>query len=88
MEGDTLYPVGDAYTYPGPIGDRVAVSGPTLTTPEPGRQVLHSVYYAGPDLLISEDVSFSDGSRTVGLTYSVKNIAGKAVSFRAMLASV
>ncbi len=81
FENGIYYPAGGG-DYGQTTGLRMAVSGPDLLTTEAGERTLRSSYYVGPDLLVTESVGYNEGSRSIGLRYEVKNVAGKAVSFR------
>ena len=79
--GLELHTGGDSY-YPLRSGRR-AISGPTLTTVGAGTRALHSVYGVGDALEVTEDVSFTDLTRSVGLRYVIRNVSAAPLSFRA-----
>ena len=59
-------------------------AGPTLSSVAPGTQALHSVYTFGTNLLqVTEDVTYTDGTQSVGLRYAITNISTVPVSFSA-----
>src|SRR5829696_4626731 len=63
-------------------GSGTPVSGPVLQQ-SGSRRTLHSVYRMGPNLEVTEDVSYTDGERQMVLRYAVRNISAAPVSFRA-----
>ena len=58
-----------------------------MTPPQPGGSgadhSLTSVYKVGPHLQVTETLSYTDGTQEVGVEYSIENISGAAVTFRA-----
>jgi predicted outer membrane repeat protein len=59
-------------------GDRTPISGPTLIDP----QHLQSVYKVGDDLQVTETFSYTSGSLTFDVDYSIKNLSALPVTFR------
>src|SRR5215207_7191587 len=72
-EGDEYYPVSTA----------TPLEGPTLQTVGAGTRALHSVYSVGPNLRVTEDVTYTDQTQTVALRYAITNTSAGPVSFSA-----
>jgi hypothetical protein len=75
VEGTQYYPLQDGLDFePGRTGiTAAAVSGSTI----------HSVYDVGPDIQVTEDLVFTNGTAFVDAAYAFKNISAAPVSFRA-----
>ena len=48
-----------------------------------GTRALHSVYDVGPNLRVTEDVTYTDQTQSVRLRYAIANISDATVSFSA-----
>jgi hypothetical protein len=78
-EGESYYPLEDGFTTaPG----RVSAEPITVTDAGGGTRVLHTAYTVGPNLRVSEDITYTDGSLEIGLRYGITNISGGPVSVR------
>jgi hypothetical protein len=75
VEGSQYYPLQDGFDLaPGRTGvAAAAVSGSTI----------HSVYDVGPDIQVTEDLTFANGTAFVDASYGFKNLAAAPISFRA-----
>jgi hypothetical protein len=75
VEGAQYYPLQDGFNLaPGRTGvSAAAVSGSTI----------HSVYDVGPDIQVTEDLTFTNGTAFVDAAYAFKNVAAAPISFRA-----
>jgi hypothetical protein len=75
VEGAQYYPLQDGFDFePG----RTGLSGPTVTG-----STIHSVYDVGPDIQVTEDLTFTNGTAYVDAAYGLKNISAAPISFRA-----
>lgn len=78
-EGASYYPLEFGFDRaPG----RSAVTAPTLTD-QGATKLLHSVYRVGPNLQVTEDIAYSDGTPQVSIRYGIENIGAVATSLRA-----
>jgi hypothetical protein len=75
VEGSQYSPLQDGFDLaPGRTGvAAAAVSGSTI----------HSVYDVGPDIQVTEDLTFANGTAFVDASYGFKNLAAAPISFRA-----
>src|SRR5262249_11453700 len=75
VEGAQYYPLQEGFNIePGRTGvTAAAVSGSTI----------HSVYNVGPDIQVTEDLTFTNGTAFVDVTYGLKTISAAPISFRA-----
>ena len=78
-EGETVYPLEDGFSTA--VG-RVS-AGITPTDPGTGTRMLTSVYTVGPNLRVTEVITYTDGSPAVGVHYDIQNISAAATSIRA-----
>ncbi len=75
VEGAQYYPLQDGFAFePG----RTGVSGPTVSG-----ATIHSVYDVGPDIQVTEDLTFTNGTSFVDAAYGLTNISAAPISFRA-----
>jgi hypothetical protein len=78
--GATVYPLQDGFaTAPG----RVNVEPLTIADAGGGTRTLHTAYTVGPNLRVSEDYTYTDGAKQIGVHYGITNISGAPVSIRA-----
>ena len=73
-EGDQAYGIGER---------RTPLAGPTVVITGAGARALHSVYRVGDHFEVTEDVTYVDRTRDVGLRYVIRNVSDSAVSFAA-----
>jgi hypothetical protein len=75
VEGTSYYPLQQGFDFaPGRVGVQpAAVSG----------SAIHSVYDVGPDIEVTEDVTYADGTPYVDVAYGLKNRSAAPISFRA-----
>jgi hypothetical protein len=75
VEGAQYYPLQDGFDFEtGRTGVAAAVvSGPTI----------HSVYTVGPDIRVTEDVTYTNGNSFLDVAYAFTNVSGAPISFRA-----
>jgi hypothetical protein len=78
-EGESYYPLQDGFS----TGTgRVSAEPITITDAGGGTRVMHTAYTVGPNLRVSEDITYTDGSLEVGLRYGITNTSGAPVSVR------
>jgi len=65
------------------LGSGTTFEGPTLQTLGAGARALHSVYAVGPNLRVTEDVTYTDQTSSVRLRYVIANVSGGTVSVSA-----
>ena len=76
-DGDTYYPLEDGFRRR-PDGSRAgAVDGP-------GRRHarLHTAYMVGPNLRVSEDITYTDGSSQIEVRYAIPNTSAAPIALR------
>jgi hypothetical protein len=79
-EGETVYPLQDGFdTTPG----RVNVEPLTTVADGSGTRTLHTAYTVGPNLRVSEDYTYTDGTTQIGVHYGITNVSAAPVSLRA-----
>jgi hypothetical protein len=79
-EGDSVYPLEDGFsTAPG----RVNAEPLTIADNGAGTRTLHTAYTIGPDLRVSEDHTYTDGTTQIAVHYGITNVSGAPVSIRA-----
>jgi CSLREA domain-containing protein len=66
-----------------PLGSGATIEGPTLRSHGAGTRALHSVYTVGPNLRVTEDVTYTDQTQSVRLRYEITNVSGSTLSFSA-----
>jgi hypothetical protein len=75
VEGTQYYPLQEGLDLePG----RTGVSGPAVSG-----STIHSLYDVGPDIQVTEDLTFTDGTAFVDAAYGLKNVSAAPISFRA-----
>jgi hypothetical protein len=72
-EGETYYPLGSS---------RTPVSAPTVTA-EGAESTLTSVYGVGPNLQVTERITYTQFKRRFRVAYEITNVSGAPVSFNA-----
>jgi hypothetical protein len=73
-EGEAVYPLQDGFSVaPG----RTNVEPPVIV----GR-TLHTAYQIGPNIRVSEDHTYVDGSQQIEVHYGITNVSGAATSLR------
>lgn len=78
-EGTTYYPLEDGFdTAPGRL-----TQGVTLSNPGTGTRSLTSVYTVGPNLRVTEVLTYTDGSPSVDVHYDIQNTSAAPTSIRA-----
>jgi len=78
-EGDTVYPLQDGFsTAPGRVNAELL----TVTDNGGGTRTLHTAYQIGPNLRVSEDHTYTDGTSQIGAHYAITNISGAPTSIR------
>jgi hypothetical protein len=78
-EGEAYYPLEDGFSTA--VG-RVS-GGITLTDAGGGTRTLRSVYAVGPNLSVTEVITYTDGSSAVNVRYDIQNVSTAATSIRA-----
>jgi len=79
-EGETVYPLEDGFsTSPG----RVNAEPLTIADNGAGTRTLHTAYTIGPNLRVSEDHTYTDGTSQITVHYGITNVSGAPVSIRA-----
>jgi hypothetical protein len=72
VEGGNYYPLEDGFTNaPGRVNAEpltIAQSGAT--------RAMHTAYTIGPNLRVSEDVTYTDGTPSIGIHYGIQNVTG------------
>jgi hypothetical protein len=78
-EGETVYPLQDGFaTAP----DRASVEPLTVADAGGGTRTLHTAYTVGPNLRVSEDYTYTDGTKQIGVHYGITNVSAAPVSLR------
>jgi hypothetical protein len=78
-EGQTVYPLEDGFTTaPGRTS-----AGITAGDNGAGTRTLTSVYTVGPNLRVTEVLTYTDGSAAVEVHYDIQNVSAAATSIRA-----
>jgi len=78
-EGDAVYPLQDGFnTAPG----RVNVEAPAVIDPGTGARTLHTAYTVGPNLRVSEDHTYTNGTSQIEVHYAITNISPSPTSIR------
>jgi hypothetical protein len=78
-EGATVYPLQDGFVNaPG----RTTADLPTVTDLGGGTRVLHSTFLVGPNLRVSEDHTYTDGTTQIGVRYGITNVSAAPTSIR------
>jgi hypothetical protein len=78
-EGDTVYPLQDGFsTAPGRVNAELL----TVTDNGGGTRTLHTGYTVGPNLRVSEDHTYTDGTSQIAAHYAITNSSGAATSIR------
>jgi hypothetical protein len=79
VEGGNYYPLEDGFTNaPGRVNAEpltIAQSGAT--------RAMHTAYTIGPNLRVSEDVTYTDGTPSIGIHYGIQNVSGAPTTVRA-----
>ena len=78
-EGETYYPLENGFETA--VG-RVS-GGITPSDAGNGTRSLQSIYTIGPNLRVTETITYADGSPAVNVHYDIQNISGAATSIRA-----
>lgn len=79
VEGGQYYPLEDGFTTaPG----RVNVE-PLTIAQSGGTRTLHTAYTIGPNLRVTEDIAYTDGTSVVGIHYGIQNVSGAPTTVRA-----
>ncbi len=79
-EGDSIFPLQDGFETA--IG-RVNTEGLSIVDPGTGTRTLHTGYFVGPHLYVTEDITYTDGTSRIDVHYGIKNISPAPVSIRA-----
>ena len=78
-EGESVYPLQDGFsTTPG----RVNVEPLTITDNGAGTRTLHAAYAIGPNVRVSEDHTYTDGTTQINVHYGITNVSGAPTSLR------
>jgi len=78
-EGESYYPLENGFeTAVGRVSGGIVPSDAGN-----GTRALQSIYTVGPNLRVTETITYSDGSPTVNVHYDIQNISGAATSIRA-----
>jgi hypothetical protein len=78
-EGDAVYPLQDGFsTAPG----RVNTEPLTIADNGAGTRTLHTGYAVGPNLRVSEDHTYTDGTSQVNVHYGITNVSAAPTSIR------
>jgi len=78
-EGDNVYPLQDGFsTSPG----RVNVEPLTIADAGTGTRTLHTAYTIGPNLRVSEDHTYTDGTTQIDVHYGITNISSAPTTIR------
>jgi hypothetical protein len=79
-EGESVYPLQDGFaSAPG----RANVEPLTIVDAGGGTRTVHTAYTVGPNLRVSEDYTYTDGTTQVSVHYGITNVSGGPVSIRA-----
>jgi hypothetical protein len=79
-EGDTAYPLQDGFdTAPGRTNAELL----TITDNGGGSRTLHTAYQIGPNIRVSEDHTFVDGTTQINTRYGITNVSPAPTSLRA-----
>jgi len=78
-EGASYYPLESGFD----VAPGRTVVTPVVLTDQGATKVLNSVYKVGPNLQVTETVSYTDGVPQVNIRYAVKNVSAAPVSLRA-----
>jgi hypothetical protein len=79
-DGETYYPLEDGFDT---ATGRTTVEAPTVADIGGGTRVLHTAYTVGPNLRVSEDITYTDGSSQIDVRYAIQNVSGAPVALRA-----
>jgi CSLREA domain-containing protein len=74
---------GSNYYALSPRNGRTLLSGPTLGGDGSGARTLTSAYRVGPDLEVTETLTYTDGDRRLTARYAIRNVSAVPVSFHA-----
>jgi hypothetical protein len=79
-EGDAVYPLQDGFTTaPG----RTNAEPLTIADSGTGTRTLHTAYTIGPNLRVSEDHTYTDGTAQIEVHYAITNVSAAPTSLRA-----
>jgi hypothetical protein len=79
-DGETYYPLEDGFATA--VG-RANVEPLTITDAGGGTRVMHTAYTVGPNLRVTEDITYTDGAASVAIRYRIQNVSGAPVNVRA-----
>jgi hypothetical protein len=78
--GESYFPLqsGDVFT-PG----RAGVEPLTITDQGGGTKLMHTAYMVGPNVRVSEDIRYTDGTTQIDVHYGIQNLTGDSLALRA-----
>jgi hypothetical protein len=79
-DGETYYPLEDGFQTA--VG-RTTVEPPAVADLGGGTRRLHTAYTVGPNLQVTEDITYTDGSSQIDVRYAIQNVSGAPVALRA-----
>jgi hypothetical protein len=79
IEGGTYYPLEDGFT---DAPSRATVEPPAVAQ-DGATRTLHSAYTIGPNLRVTEDITYTDGTSSIGIHYGIQNVSAGPTTVRA-----